>query len=132
MSKKRQQQQDINVFDIPKELLDQLEPVEKDTEAVWGLAAENEEQQDDNVNARALERLQIQEERLVNQENELTCNTCAITFQDREEQRQHFSTDWHRYNIKRKVVLDVKPVTLLEFEAILTGKLSSKSCTKTI
>lgn len=132
MSKKRQQQQAINVFDIPKELLDQLEPVERDTEAVWGLAAENEEHQDDNVNAKALERLQIQEERLANQENELTCNTCAITFQDREEQRQHFSTDWHRYNIKRKVVLDVKPVTLSEFEAILTGKLSSKSCTKTI
>lgn len=130
MSKKRQQQQAINVFDIPKELLDQLEPVEKDTEAVWGLAAENEEQQDDSVNAKALERLQIQEERLANQENELTCNTCAITFQDREEQRQHFSTDWHRYNIKRKVVLDVKPVTLAEFEAILTGKLSNESCTK--
>lgn len=132
MSKKRQQQQAINVFDIPKELLDQLEPVERDTEAVWGLAAENEEHQDDNVNAKALERLQIQEERLANQENELTCNTCAITFQDREEQRQHFSTDWHRYNIKRKVVLDVKPVTLSEFEAILTGKLSSKSYAKTI
>jgi hypothetical protein len=130
MSKKRQQQQAINVFDIPKELLDQLVPVEKDTEAVWGLAAENEEQQDDSVNAKALERLQIQEERLANQENELTCNTCAITFQDREEQRQHFSTDWHRYNIKRKVVLDVKPVTLAEFEAILTGKLSNESCTK--
>lgn len=132
MSKKRQQQQAINVFDIPKELLDQLEPVERDTEAVWGLAAENEEHQDDNVTTKALERLQVQEERLANQENELTCNTCAITFQDREEQRQHFSTDWHRYNIKRKVVLDVKPVTSSEFEAILTGKLSSKSCTKTI
>lgn len=121
MSKKRQQSQTICVFDIPKDLLDQLEPVEKDTDALWGLAAENDEQTDDSVNAKALERLQLQEERLANQENDFTCNTCAITLQDREEQRQHFSTDWHRYNIKRKVVLDVTPITLSEFEMLLNG-----------
>lgn len=121
MSKKRQQSQPICVFDISKDLLDQLEPVERDTEALWGLAAENDQHTDDSISAKALERLQLQEERLANQENELTCNTCAITFQDREEQRQHFSTDWHRYNIKRKVVLDVKPVSLSEFEELLTG-----------
>ncbi|KAL9559389.1 hypothetical protein MBANPS3_000464 [Mucor bainieri] len=127
MSKKRQQNQPICVFDIPKDLLDQLEPVEKDTEALWGLAAENDEYTDDKINAKALERLQLQEERLANQDNELTCNTCAITFQDREEQRRHFSTDWHRYNIKRKVVLDVKPVTLSEFEVLLTDLTESIS-----
>ncbi|CEP12209.1 hypothetical protein [Parasitella parasitica] len=126
MSQKRQQH--ISVFEIPEDLLAQLEPVEKDTEAVWSLAAENQEQQnDDVVNSKALERLQIQEDRLANQDNELTCNTCAIEFQDRGEQRQHFSTDWHRYNIKRKVVLDAKPVTLPEFEAILTDLTESIS-----
>lgn len=120
MNKKRQDQP-ISVFEIPKDLLDQLEPVEKDTNAVLELQHQEE---DEVINAKALERLQIQEERLANEspDNVLTCSTCRITFTDRTEQRQHFNTDWHRYNIKRKVVLDVQPVTLEEFETLLAGK----------
>lgn len=126
MSKKRQDQA-ITVFDIPKELLEQLEPVEKDTDAV--LELQHQEEEDQVVNARALERLQIQEERLANEssDNLLTCNTCSVTFNDRTEQKLHFNTDWHRYNIKRRVVLDVQPVTLEEFETLLAGKASRVS-----
>ncbi|OBA19916.1 hypothetical protein METBIDRAFT_32940 [Metschnikowia bicuspidata var. bicuspidata NRRL YB-4993] len=32
-----------------------------------------------------------------------TCNTCGIRFLSAEIQRQHMKTEWHRYNLKRKV-----------------------------
>lgn len=32
-----------------------------------------------------------------------TCNTCGIKFAGAELQRQHMKTDWHRYNLKRRV-----------------------------
>lgn len=32
-----------------------------------------------------------------------TCNTCGIRFITAELQRQHMKTDWHRYNLKRRV-----------------------------
>lgn len=34
-----------------------------------------------------------------------TCNTCGIRFVTAELQRQHMKTDWHRYNLKRRVAL---------------------------
>lgn len=117
MSRKRQQEI-LYAYNLPQELLETLEPVEKETEALL----EEKESDHDTVNALALERLQIQQERLNNDDGGLTCNTCGITFKEREEQRNHFNTDWHRYNIKRRVVLDVQPVTFEEFEVLLAGK----------
>lgn len=32
-----------------------------------------------------------------------TCNTCGLSFTDAEYQREHMKTDWHRYNLKRRV-----------------------------
>lgn len=32
-----------------------------------------------------------------------TCNTCGIKFVAAEMQRKHMKTDWHRYNLKRRV-----------------------------
>lgn len=32
-----------------------------------------------------------------------TCNTCGLTFPTADLQRLHMKTDWHRYNLKRKV-----------------------------
>jgi hypothetical protein len=123
IKKRRPQTEVISIFHIPKDLLDQLEPVEKDTAAEAALDLQQDEADSDKVNAEALERLHIQQERLNNEEgNELTCNTCAIVFKDRAEQRNHFNTDWHRYNIKRRVVLNVEPVSFEEFEILLSGK----------
>lgn len=122
MNRKRQQEV-LYAFNLPRDLLESLEPVEKETEAL--LEEKEEKVEFDTVNALALERLQIQQERSNNDggddsnSNVLTCNTCAISFTDREEQRSHFNTDWHRYNIKRRVVLDVKPVSFEEFEVLL-------------
>ncbi|KAE8748355.1 hypothetical protein FOCC_FOCC004991 [Frankliniella occidentalis] len=43
-----------------------------------------------------------------------TCITCRVAFHDAEMQRSHYKTDWHRYNLKRKVA-DLPPVTVEEF-----------------
>uniref|UniRef100_A0A8C0DQ76 Cytoplasmic 60S subunit biogenesis factor ZNF622 n=1 Tax=Balaenoptera musculus TaxID=9771 RepID=A0A8C0DQ76_BALMU len=32
-----------------------------------------------------------------------TCNTCRALLDDTEAQRAHYKTDWHRYNLRRKV-----------------------------
>ncbi|KAG2199590.1 hypothetical protein INT47_012190 [Mucor saturninus] len=124
--KKRQQEALLYAINLPKDLLESLEPVEKETEALLDI----EEKKDETINALALERLQLQQDRLENGEENstnLTCNTCAISFNEREEQRTHFNTDWHRYNIKRRVVLDVKPVSLEEFEILLSDLTESIS-----
>lgn len=44
-----------------------------------------------------------------------TCITCRVAFLDSNLQRSHYKTDWHRYNLKRKVV-DLPPVTAEEFQ----------------
>jgi ribosome maturation protein SDO1 len=33
----------------------------------------------------------------------LKCNTCAVAFADTEAYREHFKSDWHRYNLKLKM-----------------------------
>lgn len=35
----------------------------------------------------------------------LTCNACNKEFKDDAEQKLHYRSDWHRYNLKRKVCL---------------------------
>ncbi|XP_048467006.1 zinc finger protein 622-like [Rhincodon typus] len=44
-----------------------------------------------------------------------TCITCRVAFGDAEIQRSHYKTDWHRYNLKRKVA-DMPPVTAENFQ----------------
>ncbi|CAK9819103.1 Cytoplasmic 60S subunit biogenesis factor ZNF622 [Anthophora quadrimaculata] len=44
-----------------------------------------------------------------------TCITCRVAFRDLEIQRQHYKSDWHRYNLKRKVA-DLPPVPVEEFQ----------------
>lgn len=43
-----------------------------------------------------------------------TCITCHVAFINGELQRAHYKTDWHRYNLKRKVA-DLGPITASEF-----------------
>lgn len=52
-----------------------------------------------------------------------TCITCQVAFEGPELQRSHYKTDWHRYNLKRKVV-DLPPVTAETFkERVLAIKM---------
>lgn len=47
---------------------------------------------------------------------EYTCMACFAAFESSDLQREHYKTDWHRYNLKRKVA-DLPP---LSYEAYLT------------
>ena len=44
-----------------------------------------------------------------------TCITCHVAFLSADIQRHHYKSDWHRYNLKRKVV-SLPPVTVEEFQ----------------
>ncbi|KAJ7636063.1 hypothetical protein DFH06DRAFT_1002917 [Mycena polygramma] len=49
------------------------------------------------------------------------CNICnGATFQDVEEQRTHFRSDWHRYNVKTRLN-GGHPVSELEFSKLVDG-----------
>ena len=51
-----------------------------------------------------------------------TCITCAVAFASAELQRAHYKTDWHRYNLKRKVA-ELPPVTAENFkQKVLTQR----------
>ncbi|XP_044011413.1 zinc finger protein 622 [Aphidius gifuensis] len=47
--------------------------------------------------------------------NQFTCITCRVAFRDLEIQRLHYKSDWHRYNLKRKVA-ELPPITSEEFQ----------------
>jgi pre-60S factor REI1 len=44
-----------------------------------------------------------------------TCISCRVAFKDAEIQRLHYKTDWHRYNLKRKIA-ELPPVTAEDFQ----------------
>ncbi|GJQ87626.1 hypothetical protein Trydic_g17454 [Trypoxylus dichotomus] len=44
-----------------------------------------------------------------------TCISCRVLFKDGETQRLHYKTDWHRYNLKRKVA-ELPPVSFEDFQ----------------
>lgn len=44
-----------------------------------------------------------------------TCISCRVQFADADVQRAHYKTDWHRYNLKRKVA-NMPPVTAENFQ----------------
>ena len=65
------------------------------------------------------------EEGKLDERRALTCHVCGIgvggnteRFADVEEQREHFKTDWHRYNVHRSVQ-QKPPVTRKQFEHLL-------------
>lgn len=39
-----------------------------------------------------------------------TCLSCHVAFRDSDGQRDHFRSDWHRYNLMRKVA-ELAPVS---------------------
>lgn len=44
-----------------------------------------------------------------------TCISCLVEFKEAHFQREHYKTDWHRYNLKRKVV-DLPPISASKFQ----------------
>uniref|UniRef100_A0A8C5HN40 VLRF1 domain-containing protein n=1 Tax=Gouania willdenowi TaxID=441366 RepID=A0A8C5HN40_GOUWI len=59
--------------------------------------------------------------------DKMVCSTCKSTFINREEQREHYKLDWHRFNIKQKMT-GLPPLTAEEFENKTgAGDLSNES-----
>eukprot|EP00658_Telonema_sp_P-2_P013546 TRINITY_DN15130_c0_g1_i4.p1 TRINITY_DN15130_c0_g1~~TRINITY_DN15130_c0_g1_i4.p1 ORF type:complete len:162 (-),score=38.29 TRINITY_DN15130_c0_g1_i4:308-793(-) len=44
-----------------------------------------------------------------------TCKNCGVSFASRDEHREHFKSDWHRFNLTRKSQ-GQEPVSLQEYE----------------
>jgi pre-60S factor REI1 len=54
-----------------------------------------------------------------------TCNTCQVAFRSSELQRAHMQTDWHRYNLKRRVA-SLPPLSSEIFtEKVIANKASA-------
>lgn len=51
-----------------------------------------------------------------------TCASCQVVFASSEQQRDHYRSDWHRYNLRRKTS-ELPPVTEAVFNQRLTGML---------
>lgn len=45
----------------------------------------------------------------------LSCNTCSAKFEDKAKHRDHFKSEWHRYNLKRKMDGKKDGISLEEF-----------------
>lgn len=59
--------------------------------------------------------------------SQFTCINCDARFANAEIQREHYKTDWHRYNLKRRVA-QLPPVTAEEFQQRV---LTARSATET-
>ena len=52
-------------------------------------------------------------------QNLLTCISCRVAFNDADLQRDHYKSEWHRYNLKRKIA-ELPPITLENFDNRIT------------
>ena len=60
-------------------------------------------------------------EPLATASSQRACNAClGVSFRDVDEQRLHFKSDWHRYNVKMKLN-GGRPVTEPEFNQLVEG-----------
>ncbi|XP_077978155.1 cytoplasmic 60S subunit biogenesis factor ZNF622-like [Glandiceps talaboti] len=62
--------------------------------------------------------------------SQYTCISCRVAFASPEIQRSHYKSDWHRYNLKRKVA-DLPPVTAENFQQkVLAQRAQSEEAEK--
>lgn len=96
-----------NLFSLPPELLDSLTPRNLTTRAT-------------NVDS---EVIPAEAEPVLHNTSSgpRACNVCqGVVFLDVNEQRSHFRSDWHRYNVKLRLK-GGKPVAEAEFGQLLEG-----------
>lgn len=55
-----------------------------------------------------------------------TCTACGVTFADAESQKAHYKSDWHRYNLRRKVA-GLPPVDKGSFDRRLAAALGQSA-----
>lgn len=58
-----------------------------------------------------------------------TCMTCHLVFKTAELQKEHYRTDWHRYNLKRQVS-DLPPITAEQFRNKILAYSTEKEAQK--
>ncbi|EPS41122.1 hypothetical protein H072_5006 [Dactylellina haptotyla CBS 200.50] len=55
-----------------------------------------------------------------------TCNTCQVAFKSSDGQRNHMHTDWHRYNLKRRIA-ELPPISSEIFaEKVLSSQAADR------
>jgi pre-60S factor REI1 len=63
----------------------------------------------------------------ITQTHPYTCNSCAVAFRNSDAQRTHMRSDWHRYNLKRKVA-DLPPVSSDDYnDKVLAAQATNKA-----
>ncbi|CAI4056030.1 hypothetical protein SKDZ_02G3730 [Saccharomyces kudriavzevii ZP591] len=55
-----------------------------------------------------------------------TCNSCVLTFDASEQQRAHMKSDWHRYNLKRRVA-QLPPISFETFDSKVSAAAANTS-----
>ncbi|KAI9347638.1 C2H2 type zinc-finger-domain-containing protein [Obelidium mucronatum] len=55
-----------------------------------------------------------------------TCLACHVAFRSADNQRDHYRSDWHRYNLKRKVA-ELPPVSMENFAQRLSAQAAKSS-----
>jgi hypothetical protein len=96
----------INVYSIPPELLDLLTVRSVTNTGALQVISSAEGQDHADVDANLGDRTQKlendgEEDAVIETGSSLTCQTClSATFPTLEEQRAHFKSDWHRYNVR--------------------------------
>ncbi|KAI9281951.1 hypothetical protein BY458DRAFT_468841 [Sporodiniella umbellata] len=106
--------ENINLLNVSLEFVNQLEPLVKISETSLAKETAVEESWE----------LESQEE-----SDLLGCRTCQLIFNSRGEQRTHYVSDFHRYNIKTKLELNESPVGVEEFlERYAKSMGSSSEC----
>ena len=63
----------------------------------------------------------------VTQTHPYTCNSCSVAFRNSDAQRNHMRSDWHRYNLKRRIA-DLPPVSSDDYnEKVLAAQATNKA-----
>ena len=63
----------------------------------------------------------------VAQTHPYTCNSCSVAFRNSDAQRNHMRSDWHRYNLKRRIA-DLPPVPSDDYnEKVLAAQATNKA-----
>ncbi|KAH6916144.1 cytoplasmic protein [Coprinopsis sp. MPI-PUGE-AT-0042] len=95
------QRSHYHVFSLPSELLDNLTPR--------------------NLFSQVEESRAPSPEPIIAASGQRACNVClGVSFRDVDEQRAHFKSDWHRYNVKTRLN-GSKPVSEAEFNQLVEG-----------
>lgn len=74
------------------------------------------------MNYNSIEFLNANTQKNYNSGSNLTCITCRLLFSTNKEQREHYKTDLHRFNLKRKVA-NLPPVNQQAFQQKMESNL---------